>query len=118
MLSMMSLAIQSRAIGSSDASRRKTKPKETTSGPDLHTIPRTGGTCCRAEKRSRHPLQKFPCSAVVSIGLRIGSLPLSYCKTPLESGLDALGRRRLRKPLLFVNHVECHFMCLPNFDRS
>src|SRR6516165_6433727 len=63
MLSMISFAIHSRAMGSRDVSRRKTSPKLTTKGPDLHTIPRTAGTCRSAEKRSLHPLQKFARSA-------------------------------------------------------
>src|SRR5689334_16137605 len=64
MLSMISFAIQSNAIGNSEAKRRKTSPMVTTSGPDRHTILRTGGTCRRADRRSCHPLQKFSCSGI------------------------------------------------------
>src|SRR3954452_5084960 len=67
MLSMISFAIQSNAIGNSEAKRRRTRPMVTTSGPERQTILRTGGTCRRADRRSCHPLQKFSCSGIVVI---------------------------------------------------
>src|SRR6266481_2517861 len=67
MPSMMSLVIQSAAIGNREATSRKTSPSETTIGPDSQTIRRTGGTLRSAERRSTQPLRKFSSSAIFAI---------------------------------------------------
>ena len=65
MPSIISFVIHSRATGRSAAKRRETSPNTTTAGPESHTILRTAGTLRRAERRSRHPVQKFLCSAML-----------------------------------------------------
>ena len=61
MSSMISFVIHRATSGTSEVIRRKNSPKETTNGPDSHTIFRTGGTLRNAESRSLHPLQKVSC---------------------------------------------------------
>src|SRR5438067_1103448 len=61
MASIISLVMASRARGNSAATRRNTRPKATTAGPESQTIFNTGGTLRRALKRSSHPLQKLSC---------------------------------------------------------
>src|SRR5512142_1109981 len=62
---MMSFVIQSAAIGSSDANRRKMTPIVTVDGPESQTMRRTGGTFRSAISRSLHPVQKLCCSAIL-----------------------------------------------------
>src|ERR1017187_6643530 len=64
MPSIISFVIHSNATGMSDESRRAVSPNTTTAGPESHTILRTAGTFRRAERRSRHPVQKFCCLAI------------------------------------------------------
>src|SRR5208282_1366372 len=64
MPSIISFVIHSNATGKSDESRRAASPNTTTAGAESHTILRTAGTFRRAERRSRHPVQKFCCLAI------------------------------------------------------